>query len=439
MSLSKLKARDLPSDDSHCGWLATLPPAPPPRRLEGRQRTDFAVIGAGFTGLAAARRLAEIAPEARIAIVDAQRAGAGASGRSSGFVVDLAGFIADMPEEHGERFIRLSRAGIHELRRLVAEHGIGCDWDERGFLHAAAGDSGMRSLENLHAWLEKRGERFEWLDRPAMEGVAGIPFYRAGIRLPGSVLIHAGALVRGLAAALPPSVELFEESAVRSIERGRGFHLKADRGSIVADKLIVALNGYSPGLGVAADRVFPLVTFGSLTRQLTPEEQADLGGEREWGLLAQDPMGSSVRRTRGQRLLIRNFVHYDSHFHTTIRTREKAMELHRQALSRRFPAFGGIEIEYSWAGVMGVSPNHFPFFGRLGPDGAAAAGFTGAGIAAGTTAGRLLADLVIGVDSDLLADQMALPGPRWLPPRPFLDLGIRVRVARMNASAGATL
>jgi glycine/D-amino acid oxidase-like deaminating enzyme len=300
----------------------------------------------------------------------------------------------------------------------------------------AAGDAGMRSLAGLRDWLDARGEPFEWLDGSAMEAVTGTPFYRAGVRLPGSVLVQAGALVRGLAAALPPSVELFEESPVRAITGDGPYRLEAGQGSLVAGRVVLALNGYSAGLGVLTSRVFPLLTFGSLTRPLTAAEAQRLGGEREWGVLAQDPMGSSVRRTRDQRLLIRNYAWYGQAGERRLRV---ARELHRRAFLRRFPELGQVDFDSTWEGLLGISSNHYPFFGRLGRDLVATAGFTGAGIAMGTVAGRLLADLLLGAESELLDDLRALPGPRWIPPEPFRSLGIRARVARMNAGAGGTL
>ena len=80
---------NLPHDDRSCGWYAALPEPRPCKRLHGVQKADHVVIGAGFAGLAAARRLAEHLPQSRILLVDAQRVGYGASGRNSGFVIDL--------------------------------------------------------------------------------------------------------------------------------------------------------------------------------------------------------------------------------------------------------------------------------------------------------------------------------------------------------------
>jgi glycine/D-amino acid oxidase-like deaminating enzyme len=429
----------LPHDDASCGWMAGLPPPPPARRLAGSAAADCAVVGAGFTGLAIARRLAEARPEWQIAVVEAQRAGFGASGRSSGFVVDLAHFIARMPEPASRAYVALSRLGIGALRGLVQIHGIDCAWDETGWIHAAAGEEGARSLPMLRAWLDRLGEPYQPLDADRLAALTGTRFYRIGLRLPGSVLVQSAALVRGLAATLPENVLLYEESPVRRIASQGGFRLETPDGALAAPRLFLAGNGYSPRLGVLRDRVFPLITFGSLTRPLSPAEQAALGGEREWGLLAEDNMGSTVRRTRDQRILIRNTVHYRRDLAVSEEVREKATAAHRRAFLARFPALAEVPFAHTWAGVMGASPNRGHSFGEIERNLFTAAGYTGGGIAMGTTAGMLLADLALGISSPALADMLALPTPTWLPPEPFLDLGIRLRVARMNASAGPTL
>ena len=390
------RIRNLPSGDRDCGWLEILPPPPPPRRLEAAERADCAVIGAGFTGLAIARRLAEIRPGWRIAVLEAQRAGAGASGRSSGFVVDRAHFIARLEPETSRRYLQLCRSGIDALRGEVRRHGIACDWDETGWLHAAAGEEGAAALPRLRAWLDELGEPCEWLDAAGLARVTGTAHYRAGLRLPGSVLVQPAALARGLAAALPPNVDLFEESPVTAIDRGQRFRLTAGGGSVEADRLFLAANGATPALGFLGRRVFPLFTFGSLTRPLTSAEQDELGGEREWGLLAEDAMGSTVRRTRDQRILIRNSAYYTSRLAVDDALRLDMRALHRVAFLARFPALRQVDFDYTWGGILGASPNRGHSFGELAEGLFAAAGYTGAGIAMGTTAGRLLADLAAG-------------------------------------------
>jgi glycine/D-amino acid oxidase-like deaminating enzyme len=318
-------------------------------------------------------------------------------------------------------------------------HGIDCDWDESGWLHAAAGDEGAAALPRLRSWLETLGEPFDWLDAAGLARLTGTRYYRAGIRLPGSVLVQPAALARGLAAALPPAVELFEESPVQAIDRGDRFRIAAGDGTVEADRLFLATNGFTPATGFLRRRVFPLFTFGSLTRPLTAGEQETLGGEREWGLLAEDPMGSTVRRTRDQRILIRNCVHYTSRLAVDDALRLDAGTLHRRAFLARFPALCQVEFTHTWGGIMGCSPNRGHSFGELAERLFAAAGYTGAGIAMGTTAGTLLADLAVGEESELLAAMLSLPEPTRLPPQPLLAIGARWRVGRMNASAAETL
>jgi len=253
--------------------------------------------------------------------------------------------------------------------------------------------------------------------------------------------VQPAALARGLAAALPPRVALYERSPVRAIRRrpAGGFRLETAGGGLVAGRLFVATNGYSPALGILADRVLPLLTFGALTRPLSAAEQRRLGGDREWGLLAEDAMGSTVRRTRDQRILIRNTVRYDPAFEVPERFLETVRASHRRAFQARFPALGEVPFEHTWSGLMGTSPNRGHSLGEIERNLFAAAGFTGAGIAFGTAAGTLLADLALGIGSRELDDLLALPAPAWLPPRPFLDWGARWRVARMNAAAGPAL
>jgi glycine/D-amino acid oxidase-like deaminating enzyme len=146
-------------------------------------------------------------------------------------------------------------------------------------------------------------------------------------------------------------------------------------------------------------------------------------------------MGTTVRRLRDGRLLIRNTVRYrpslrsDAAFRLQIRTR------HRRDFLARVPMLDAVEFEYTWGGVMGATFNGAQFFGELASNLYAAAGYNGVGIAMGTISGSLLADMALGVDSELLADIRALPMPDRLPPEPALGLGVRATLAYLANKA----
>lgn len=427
-----MRVRTLPDDDAECGWHAGLPPLPVARRLSDRERADCVVIGAGFTGLAAARQLAQHRPDWRIVLVDAQRVGDGASGRNSGFIVDVGHAERRDGGDQHQRLTRLGRAGLAELRALVQAHRIECAWREGGRLHGAAGDSGERALHHFVAALEALGERYELLDRAALAAITGSERYRAGARTYSGVMMQPAALVRGLAAALPATVELFEAAPVRTIRRDNTFVLETGMGRILTDRVILATNGYTPALGALRRRIFTLVTFASLTRPLTADEQRALGGEREWGLVCEDPIGTTVRRTADQRILIRNTVQYTPALRISTAARRQVSAQHRHALQIRFPQIADVPFAHTWSGIMGASLNGRQFFGEIERNLWAAAGYNGVGVAMGTISGRLLADQIVGADSALLADIRALPGPTWLPPEPALGIGIRATLRRIT-------
>ncbi len=430
-----MRTHRFPNDDHGCGWVAMLPPLASARRLVSEQRADCAVVGAGFTGLAVARQLAMHRPSWHIAVLEAERVGFGASGRNSGFVVDVGHCEPKLGVEGNRRLVRLGRAGLEQLRTLVGAHAIDCAWTERGRLHGGVGDRGMRLLDEFYSGLDALGEPYEALDAAAVAALTGTTYYRAAARTPGAAMVQPAALVRGLAATLPANVAVFEESPVRRIHRGAKFRLETRDGVVVADRLFLAANGFTATLGFLRRRVFPLLTFASLTRVLTPDEQAAIGGEPEWGLVPEERMGTTVRRTRDQRILVRNTVHYAGSLQVSDVYRRKVREIHRHAFRARFPILAQVDLEYTWGGVLGMSVNGAHSFGPLGHNLFAAAGCNGVGVALGTISGTLLADLAVAADSDLLSDMQALPPPAWIPPEPLLGIGVRATLARLTAKA----
>ncbi|QBE61810.1 NAD(P)/FAD-dependent oxidoreductase [Pseudoduganella lutea] len=425
---------NLPFDDGGCGWYAALAPRPAVRRLQGRQQADYAVIGAGFAGLAAARRLAERLPEARILLVDAQRAGFGASGRNSGFVIDLPHkFALEHPDPaHKQRLLRLNRAAIAQLQGLIEKHRIDCQWSPAGKYQGAVGPRGQAYLDHFERLLGELGEPFRRAGPQELKAVLGTDHYSDAIFTPGCYLMQPAALVTGLARSLPPNVELLEESPIRRLERGQGgWTLHGDDGSIATPTLLLGTSIFTQEFGYLRNRLLPVMTFASWTRPLTDAELARYGGQLDWGLTPADHAGTTVRMTQDRRLIIRNTYKHVPRYgrSTSDAMREQVRAKHRAAFLARFPHLADVPFSHTWGGVYAISRNFTNFFGELDQGVYATACDNGVGAAWGTISGTLLADRAIGAGSEQLRDIEAVTGmPSRNPPEPFLGIGVRSRI-----------
>lgn len=441
----QLHCNFLPQDDGHCGWYETLPPAPPSTPLRGTVQADWVVLGAGYAGLAAARRLAELQPDASIALIDAKRVGFGAAGRNSGFMVDLPHDLTShsytSSQEADHKIIRLSRGAIDYTREIVQRHGIECDWREQGKLHGAANERGSHALEEFAKGLSVLGEPYRLLNAKEMKAVTGSDFYQAGLHAPGAVLVQPAALSRGLGQSLPANVRLFEESPVLDIKVGKPHVLTTAQGSIKAPRMVLANNAYASNFGQLGlkGRLLPVYTYASMTRQLTPEELARLGGEESWGLIPADPLGSTVRRLANGRICVRNSFTYNPEVHASASTLQRVLKAHRKSFERRFPMLPEVDFEYTWGGALCISRNNGSEFGEIAPEVFSAVCCNGLGLTRSTISGKLIADYALGVDSDLLNIMLEQPKPSRNPPEPLLGLGVRSSIAWKEWTAGVEL
>jgi glycine/D-amino acid oxidase-like deaminating enzyme len=426
---------NLPHDDSTCGWYAALPAPGAPAVLDGANNADYAVIGAGFAGLAAARRLAENMPNKRIILVDAQRVAWGASGRNSGFVIDLPHkFALDHPDhEHKQRLLGLNRSAIEQLQKLIDRHQIECQWSHAGRYQGAVGPRGLAYLDHFERLLTNLGEPFRLVERNELAKVLGTNYYSRAIYTPGSYLMQPAALVRGLAASLPPNVDLFENSPIQKLERGSsgGFVLHGAQGSIRAKTVLLGASIFTKEFGFLRNRLLPVTTFASWTRPLSDKECAAYLGTYDWGLTPADHAGTTVRMTQDRRIIIRNTYKHSPKYGRSINdtTRAQVGKRHRAAFLARYPQFESVPFTHTWGGVYAISRNFTNFFGQLEDGVYATACDNGVGAAWGTISGTLMADLAVGSESPQLRDIKAVTGmPSLNPPEPFLGLGVRTRI-----------
>lgn len=424
--------------DTH-GWAELLPSRSARPALAQSRSADWVVVGAGVTGLSAARRLAEIHPDADIVLVEAREIGQGATARSSGFVVDhtrFGGPVANMNLNECNRVNRINRAGRLSLAQLIKQHQIDCDWRMDGLLHLAADEEALAEIPHYIEYLKKMGFAHEVYSREDLSKLIGTHHYAKGLRVHDGALVQPAGLVRGLAATLPPNVSLFENTPVLEINPGKVNKLVLPNARLQTENVVLATNYEIAGLGFLKSRVTGIVLSGSFTRQLTDGEMASLGTLHEWGGMSLHDSGATVRLTADRRICIRNSIEFRySRLLTDSELASRATE-HRAGFEARFPQLTDVPFEFSWSGVEGVSRNTTNFFGEMAPRIWFAGGYNGSGLSRGTTFGLALADHANGMDTPLVQDCLKCTPAQWMPPEPLRSIGGNFVARKSSGTVG---
>lgn len=434
------KVSSLPADDASCGWYHLSVRRTPRPAHSGTERAPWVVVGAGYVGLAAARQLANHFPDDEIVLVEAQEVGFGTAGRNAGFAIDLphdigaADYIGDLAIAN--LVLRLNRSGQNYLRDLVERFGIDCQMRASGKYQAAIEPRGIAVLDAYRGGLDRLGQPYTVIGQDELPEHIGTHFYHKALFTPGTVLVQPSALVKGLADTLPANVTLYENTPITDVTYGPQTVLSHEGGRIIADKLILANNGFGAAFGFLKGRMLPVFTYGSLTRPLTTEEQARLGGKPFWGVIPADPFGTTLRRTHDNRILVRNSFSFHADGIGSSADLERAKHRHRQSFERRFPMLPDVPFDYSWGGAIVMSRNHQSQFGQLAPNVYGALCCNGLGITRGTATGFLLADWLAGGGGELTDFLLSSSGPNANPPRPFLDIGVNLNLAWSQHRAG---
>lgn len=423
------------SIDNRCGWIALAGELPPRPRLERNLQADWLIIGGGITGLSAAHSLAAQFPEQRIVLLDRQRVAQGASARNSGFAVShelpAASELLGTPGFNGYQVAsRIGVAAGQELRQRIDELAIDCEFDDGGYHFAVHKPEHLRHAEAAIETLAAVGADARYLEGDALRSRLGSAFYTRAIHCAGgNALLQPARYVRGLADSLPPSVKVFENSAVLDLQRSGGhWHARLEAGEVRATRVLGCVGAFVNRVGVRRSGTFPLELSASITRPLTEARWQSLFAERTWGVLSTLPGGATVRLLPGRRLLIRNTVEYRQADLDRAGLQRRQHE-HVKGLQKRFPGLDARDLEYTWTGHLSGTRSGEPYFARVDQDFYAVSGCNGSGVARGTLWGRLLADMAIGASSPLLSDVLGQANPGYLPPRPFFDVGAVARMA----------
>jgi glycine/D-amino acid oxidase-like deaminating enzyme len=392
--------------DSH--WEATAPPlarALPP--LRSGVSVDAAIIGAGYTGLHAACRLTRH-HGMHVLVLEAAAPGWGASGRNAGFCCIGSAKLpyAVMLRRYGEaatrEFFAAQLDAVAHVANFIATHAIDAERSGNGEFELAHRGWAMAALKAEHELLAAAfGFRTELLNNEQLgeRGIAG-PEFRGGLWSPVGFGLHPLRYLRALAGlAIDAGAVIHSQSAVTAWRQVRGGHvLSTAGGEVRAKRVLLATNAYSDEAVPRwiGGRLLPALSRMLITRPLTADERLAQG----WTSF--DLAYDTRSLLHYFRLLPDGRFLFGGRGGTDLSPAglERALETLRARFERMFPVFAHAEIERSWSGLVCLAMRRVPYIGPIGrmAGGYAALAYHGNGVAFGSYAGRLIADVMAGVD-----------------------------------------
>ncbi len=422
---------NFPNYQHRSGWNALLPERPARASLKQDISIDVAIVGAGYTGLAAAKRWQELAPGDAIAIIDSSEIGEGNPGRNSGFLLEISLANDANPNEISrmQRCNELIAASMQKILRAVENSAENCQLKRRGTYRAAAGKAGMKALQQYRSFLEAANLPYEELSRDDLAQRIGTQFYQRGLYSPHCYLAQPAALIRSLASQLPDDVQLYENTAALNLhQQGGGWIIETAEGNIAAKKIVLANNAFAKFLGIGKSQLVAMYTYAGMTPVLDQALLDGLGTDENWGLLPTHRLGSTLRRIEDGRLLVRSLYGYEKE----ISHNKVAKEL-KENLDKRFPQLSNIHFEQIWGGAVGFTMNGGSIWGQVKPGLFASCGCNGGGVVKGSLFGELLADLANGQPVPNVAQLFG--DASWMPPEPFRAIGFQL-ISRLQRFLG---
>jgi glycine/D-amino acid oxidase-like deaminating enzyme len=431
-------------------WMDSLGEEIVPRAaLEEAVEVDVAIVGAGYTGLWTAYYLLESDPSLRVVVLEKEVAGYGASGRNGGwcsalFAVSDARLARLFGKEAMHAMRRAMNDTVDEVGRVASKEGIDCHFRKAGTVHAARTKAQVTALNAELAEARELGlgeEELVWVERREMEDLFSATGVLGGLFTPHCAAIHPARLARGLAACVEEKgARIYEQTEVRQIlpRAGSQSTVVTAGGTVFCRSVIVATEGFTAGLPGRERSVVPIYSLMVATEPLGHEAVASLGTALEQGATFTD----------GRHLLIYGQVtadgrlafggrgapyHRGSKVSPSFERDDRVHSLLKECLGELFPQLGEIHITHRWGGPIGVHRDWFPSVRYDEASGlGSAGGYVGDGVATTNLAGRSLADLVLGRQSDLTAlPWVGHESPRW-EPEPLRWAGINAGLKSMQ-------
>lgn len=360
---------------------------------------DVAVIGAGFTGLGAARKLAK--EGRRVIVLEARQIGFGASGRNGGHLNNGIAHsylhaVGMFGEARARTMYRAFDQGIETIERIIAEEGIACDFRRSGKLKLASKPAHFDGIAQNYKAIHPQVDReTELLTRADLSREIGSDAFHGAILMKKSAMMHMGRFVVGLAeAAARHGAEIHENTPVTARRQvGKAWELTTPKGKVLADKVFLATGAYTTqAFGYFRRRIVPVGSFLLATRPLSAAEVATtLPGNRT--CVTSLNVGNYFRLSPDNRLIFGGRARFSAR--SDQQSDAKSGAILRAALAGIFPHLGDIAVDYCWGGLVDMTKDRFPRAGQA--DGVYfSMGYSGHGAQIATHMGEIMADLMTG-------------------------------------------
>ena len=422
-------------------WMSTREYTPG-NPLQGDIDVDVVIVGGGFTGLSSAYHLKKIEPNLRVALVESQVIGFGASGRNGGFNMTLFGLTLQITAlrfskgKAKEAHHYMERA-VDYLRDLVVELGIDCDYEHPGFLRVATSEKyKKRILHEMKLAHELGLEGIEWLDKAQIQEQVQSPMYLGAWWEPRCGILNPAKLAWGWADIIKSmGVEIYENTPVAEIVRENSkVQLETPHGKIRADKAVMATNAWSHLFKDLRRKQVPVWTHIVMTEPLKEKHFKEIGWQNRQGIEDARNLVHYYRLTVDNRLVMGGrdvSLSYGNDMEKDLNP--VTFDGLKNDVHELFPVLRDIQFTHEWGGPVSVPLDMAPAIGYVGDKNVVySLGTVGHGVSMTQLNGRTVADLVLERKSDLtdvfFVNRRTIP---W-PPEPLRNLTIKAILGYMH-------
>jgi glycine/D-amino acid oxidase-like deaminating enzyme len=413
-------------------------PSPAPKIVVA-STADLVIVGGGFSGLWTAIQALEDQPGIRVAVVEAERCGFGASSRNGGFCDSslthgLRNGLSHWPDESAT-LLRLGRDNLDGIEASLERYGVQADFHRAAEIGVATEPWHVREIEEGACVHRSVGDVVELLDQDRMQATVRSPTYLGGlVRRNDFALVDPARLAWGLrSAAESLGADVFERSPVTAIGGGSGggeLLVHTADGTIRADRVIMATNAYPGPLRRPRRYVIPVYDHVLMTEPLSSDQRASIGWEQGGGIGDVSNQFHYYRLTEDDRIL---FGGYEPtyHFNNGVKPEHDQQAATHLMLADHFfstfPQLEGLRFSHSWGGPIGTTTKFSATWGTSHDDRMVwVAGYTGLGVGASRFGARVALDLAFGRSTERTELEMVRKKPFPFPPEPLRWSSVQV-------------